>query len=94
MPIKFLVLGGGGVFWVLGGWKCQFHFYGREDFSEKLLGVPKPGCFKPGCHVCDSYAEVRSFADLRMPLFLREGCFPADFREGKRPIKAFGETAH
>ena len=22
------------------------------------------------------------------------GCFPGDFQEGKRPIKAFGETAH
>ena len=22
------------------------------------------------------------------------GCFPEDFQEGKRPIKAFGETAH
>ena len=28
-----------------------------------------------------------------MPLFLM-GCFPEDFREGKRPIKAFGEPAH
>ena len=36
MPIKFLVLGGGGVFWVFGGrgGKCQFYFYGRSDFSE------------------------------------------------------------
>ena len=32
--------------------------------------------------------------DLLVPLFLM-GCFlPRDFREGKRPIKAFGETAH
>ena len=37
MPIKFLVLGGGGVFWVLGGGegKCQFYFYGRWHFSER-----------------------------------------------------------
>ena len=38
MPTKFLLLGGGGggvmVFWKGGGWKCQFYFYGRGDFSE------------------------------------------------------------
>ena len=33
--------------------------------------------------------------NLLTPLFLM-GCFPEDFREGKRPIinKAVGETAH
>ena len=31
MSIKFLVLGGG---WG-GGGKCQFYFYGREDFSDE-----------------------------------------------------------
>ena len=36
MSIKFLVLGGGGAFWVLGGGGgCRFYFYGRGDFSEK-----------------------------------------------------------
>ena len=35
MSIKFRVLGGGGVFWVLEGGKCRFYFYGREDFSEE-----------------------------------------------------------
>ena len=42
MSIKFLVLGGGGVFWVWGGrgGACRFYFYGRADFSEsKLCGV-------------------------------------------------------
>ena len=35
MSIKFLLLGGGGVFWVLGGGgECRFYFYGRTDFSE------------------------------------------------------------
>ena len=35
MPIKFLVLrGGGGVFWVWeGGGSARFYFYGREDVS-------------------------------------------------------------
>ena len=39
MSIKFLVLGGGGLyfgFWG-GGGECRFYFYGREDFSDKLL---------------------------------------------------------
>ena len=35
MPIKFLFLGGGsGFFRRGGGWKSQFYFYGRGDFSE------------------------------------------------------------
>ena len=34
MSIKFLLLGGGGVFWVLGGGECRFYFYGRADFSD------------------------------------------------------------
>ena len=33
------------------------------------------------------------FKNLLMPLFLL-GCFPGDFQEGKRPIKAFWEAAH
>ena len=33
MSIKFLVLEGVGIL-DLGGGKCQFYFYGREDFSE------------------------------------------------------------
>ena len=34
MSIKFLVLGGGGgVFWV-GGGKCRFYFYGPGDFCD------------------------------------------------------------
>ena len=32
--------------------------------------------------------------NLLTPLFLRTGCFPGDFQERKRPIEAFGETAH
>ena len=35
MSIKFLVLGGGGILgFFLGGGKCRFYFYGREDFSQ------------------------------------------------------------
>ena len=37
MPKKFLLLGGGGVLGFLSkgaGWKCQFYFFGRGDFSE------------------------------------------------------------
>ena len=31
---------------------------------------------------------------LLMPLFLRKGCLPWDFQEGKQPIEALGEAAH
>ena len=36
MPIKFRLLGGGGCwgFSEGGGWKCQYYFYGRGDFSD------------------------------------------------------------
>ena len=36
MPIKFLVLGGGGrgFFGRGGGWKCQLYSYGLGDFLE------------------------------------------------------------
>ena len=41
MPIKFLVLGGvRGFFWK-GGWKCQFCFYGRGDFSDFWCRRPR-----------------------------------------------------
>ena len=36
MSIKFCVLGGG-VFGGGGGGKCRFYFYGRADFSDKML---------------------------------------------------------
>ena len=40
MPIKFLLSGGGvGVSWKGGGWKRQFYFNGRRDFSEYLNNV-------------------------------------------------------
>ena len=41
-------------------------------------------------------SQVCGFPTLQEPLngpFLN-GLFPGDFREGKWPIKAFGETAH
>ena len=35
MQINFLLLGGGVLgFFQTGGWKCQFYFYGRGDFSD------------------------------------------------------------
>ena len=37
MPIKFLALGGVVGFFRRGGWKCQFYFYGRGDFSDKCV---------------------------------------------------------
>ena len=46
MPIKFVLLGGGGVLGFLGrgGWKCRFYFYGRGDFSDlSSRGSPSEG---------------------------------------------------
>ena len=34
MSIKFLVLGGGGYFGLLGEGERRFYFYGRADFSD------------------------------------------------------------
>ena len=42
MSIKLLVLGGGGILG-FGGGECRFYFYGREDFSEFLVGATKNG---------------------------------------------------
>ena len=37
MPIKFLVLGGGGILGFFGGGgKCRSYFYGIEDFSDSV----------------------------------------------------------
>ena len=36
-------------------------------------------------------APPAHFKNFLMPLFLRKGRFPGDFREGKGPIKALGE---
>ena len=50
-------------------------------------------------HIVDRGVDCRDpvcrhLKNLLMPLFLRKGYFPGDIREGKRPIKASGETAH
>ena len=57
MPIKFLLLGGGGFggFFRRGGWKCQFYFYGRGDFSER--GCRTSGCLLEGVAVQRGVAE-------------------------------------
>ena len=41
-----------------------------------------------------SYNFRRTQEPLNAPFLIKMGCFPRDFQEGKRPIKAFGETAH
>ena len=42
MPIKFILfLGRGSGLCGKGGWKCQFYFYGRGDFSDSLLRKTK-----------------------------------------------------
>ena len=52
MPIKFLLLGGGGGFCVFflkgGGWKWQFYCYGRGDFSERSR--PDKTSLNPSLH--------------------------------------------
>ena len=72
MPIKFLLLGGGS--WVFvrgGGWKCQFYFYGRGNFSEywttansisrglepSLIGLPPRGGGE-GCLAAGAFLEI------------------------------------
>ena len=53
MSIKFLVLRGGGIlvfFW--GGGKCQFYFYGSEDFSD-TLAIPDSSTMS--IYMCDSF---------------------------------------
>ena len=85
---KILLLGGILGFFRRGGWKCQFYFYERGDFSDRctfFLGVPKPGCFKPGCiqFLCGSAqslfcALLRSFAlfcGLAFTLFFAKFAF-------------------
>ena len=43
IPTKFLALGGGVRFFCgRGGWKCQFYFYGRGDFSDWKSGKDHP----------------------------------------------------
>ena len=54
------------------------HVHGNGGLQVGILSPPK---------------KRPKLLKILMPLFLM-GCFPGDFREGKRPIKAFGETAH
>ena len=62
MSIKFLVLGGG-YFGFWGGGGCRFYFYGRADFSEKLVVSNL---------VCNFYAEAL-FCALLCPSVLFSG---------------------
>ena len=57
------------------------------------LGIHKMGLWLLGTVHETVLGHLLIFKNLLMPLFFM-GCFPGDFREGKRPIKAFGETAH
>ena len=45
MPVKFLLLGGGGVLGFLGkgGWKCQYYFYGHWHFCKLRIFRRQPG---------------------------------------------------
>ena len=69
---------------LFGGKHCPLWGVGESwhSMGEKLFDPHASGC------------EGLDIKNLLMPLFLRKGCFPEDFREGKWPIKGFGETAH
>ena len=60
MPIKFLLLGGVLGFFRTGGWKCQFYFYGRGDFSENSHSHPQ-------LHRCDRGALSFGPLGFRIP---------------------------
>ena len=52
MPIKFLLLWGGGCLGFLGrgGWKCQLNFYGhgaKRSFSSSRFTLDKLGSHQP-----------------------------------------------
>ena len=50
MPIKVLAVGGRfGFLGRGGGWKCQFYFYGRGDFSDDSRHLASVVLEKPSC---------------------------------------------
>ena len=65
MSIKVLVfLGGGGGNLVLGGGKCRFYFYGREDFSD-FWSKTKTVCCPDGLLGSRSPSEVQPLGEGR-----------------------------
>ena len=69
-----------------------------QDTSGPNFKAPKDSCSWSGISTAAFWFLFTSggFSYLKallMGLFLM-GCFPGDFQERKRPIKAFGETAH
>ena len=75
MSIEFLVLGGGGAFWVFGrGGEGRFYFYGREDFSE-LCPLSRK--------LEKNATPYRSLRALRLPqsdLKMSKKCLPRHFK--------------
>ena len=70
-------------------WLCLGPF--RERSLEVLAKGTKED--QPKEETIGKIKIRRVLKNLLMPFFLM-GCFPGDFQEGKRPIEAFGETAH
>ena len=66
MPIKFLVLGGGGLIWVLGG-ECRFYFDGREDFSEGSYPLSLYMHISVSCVGADCWDGLTTAIGLRPP---------------------------
>ena len=78
------------VFSEFGGF-CALCQIDRQNLNREGLNVTSTLIFGSAKFALSENSRIKN---LLMPLFLRKGCFPGDFQEGKRPIKAFGETAH
>ena len=73
MSIKFLVLGGGGIWVFWGGGECQFYFYGREDSSDFLTQTFQAPSELSGTGDSqrDSRESIRANHSQWKPLFLQ-----------------------
>ena len=76
---------------------CQSMTCRRPYCSPGSRQEPQASCYPRLTHFYQGQKKHINFSNifknLLMPLFLM-GCFPGNFQEGKRPIKAFRETAH
>ena len=73
---------------LLGGYLLKGRSRFQVNLTQRWTNQGSKKC------ICSVNLSLSSFKNLLLPLFLTKGCFPRDFEEGKRPIKAFGEMAH
>ena len=96
MPIKFLVLRGGGIFWDFGGRGREFRFYlyGREDFLR--VRRTDPFLFMGvGCAPLSLRKPVTCCGSLRSPKsahLLQKHCRVTLFRYSLSPYGSFRNT--